>query len=189
MSRSASLPTTSTCVLTGLLAFVLAASTPVLAQEASPADPADVGSVDAIIAALYDVISGPIGQERDQNRFMSLFAEGARLIPTGRNQQTGAVGFRMWSPEEYWTTNAENLASIGFTEDEIGRTTETFGTITHAFSTYASFRQDRGDPDTAFSRGINSIQLLNDGNRWWVVSVFWDSERPDNQIPSQYVGR
>ena len=105
------------------------------------------------MTALYDVISGPIGQDRDRARFLSLFAEGARLIPTGRNQETGEVGFRMMSPEEYWTNSSDLLKRIGFTEDEIGRTTETFGHITHAFSSYASYREDQGDPDTAFSRG------------------------------------
>ena len=37
-----------------------------------------------------------------------------------------------------------------------------------------------------FARGINSIQLYHDGARWWVVNVFWDSERADNAIPSEY---
>jgi len=184
MLRSVFAPTMCTCAMA--LALMLAAPIEAL-DQASAANPADVGSVDAIITALYDVISGPMGQDRDRDRFMSLFAEGARLIPTGRDQ-AGQVGFRMMSPEEYWANGAENLKNIGFTEDEIGRTTETFGNITHAFSTYASFREDRGDPDTAFSRGINSIQLLNDGDRWWVISIFWDSERSDNRIPSRYIG-
>ncbi len=192
MLRSVFLAPIATCTVA--LALVLVA--PIQAQQADDAtpvvnssNPADVGSIDAIMTALYDVISGPIGQDRDRARFLSLFAEGARLIPTGRNQETGEVGFRMMSPEEYWTNSSDLLKRIGFTEDEIGRTTETFGNITHAFSSYASYREDQGDPDTAFSRGINSVQLLNDDKRWWIVSVFWDSERPGNPIPSRYIGR
>ena len=54
-----------------------------------PADPRDVESIDAIIAAAYDVISGPAGQKRDWNRERSLFYPGARIMPTasvpGRN--------------------------------------------------------------------------------------------------------
>ena len=182
-----------TPMVTWAAALSLALAAPLQAQQ--PDDPtpvvdrADVGSIDAIMTALYDVISGPIGQDRDQARFLSLFVRDARLIPTGRNQETGEVGFRMMSPEEYWSNSSDLLKRIGFTEDEIGRTTETFGAITHVFSAYASYRQDQGDPDTAFSRGINSVQLLNDGERWWIVSVFWDSERPGNQIPSRYIGR
>ena len=54
------------------------------AQAAEPpaAKPADVASPDAILAACYDVISGPAGP-RDWDRFNSLFAPGARLIPIG----------------------------------------------------------------------------------------------------------
>ena len=55
------------------------------------ADPADVESIDAIIAALYDVISGPIGEKRDWDRFRSLFVPDARLIPTGQGQGDGPV--------------------------------------------------------------------------------------------------
>ena len=189
MLRSVFVAPMATCA--AALSLVLAA--PIQAQQPDDptplANPADVGSIDAIMTALYDVISGPIGQDRDRPRFLSLFAEGARLIPTGRNQETGKVGLRMMSPEEYWANSSDLLKRIGFTEDEIGRTTETFGNITHTFSSYASYREDQGDPDTAFSRGINSVQLLNDDERWWIVSVFWDSERPDNPIPSRYIGR
>jgi hypothetical protein len=75
----------------------------------------------------------------------------------------------------------------GFFEREISRITETFGGVTHRFSTYESRR--RAEDPTPFARGINSIQLLNDGRRWWVVTVFWDSERPSNPIPARYLPR
>ena len=131
MLRSVFVAPMATCA--AALSLVLAA--PIQAQQPDDptplANPADVGSIDAIMTALYDVISGPIGQDRDRARFLSLFAEGARLIPTGRNQETGKVGLRMMSPEEYWANSSDLLKRIGFTEDEIGRTTETFGNITH----------------------------------------------------------
>lgn len=103
-----------------------------------PAAPADVASVDAIVAALYDVISGPVGQAR-----------------------------------------------IGFREREIARRTERFGHIAHVFSTY----EYRTETDSTVVRGINSIQLLNDGTRWWVISIFWEPERPDNPLPAEYLPR
>lgn len=148
------------------------------------ADPADVESVDAIITALYDVISGPAGQERDWDRFHSLFAEGARLIPTGRDQ-TGAVRHQVWSPAEYVEGAGAGLSQNGFFEREIGRVEERFGNVIHVFSAYDSKRTE-ADPEP-FARGINSIQLLDDGDRLWVMSIFWDSERPDNPIPDRYL--
>jgi hypothetical protein len=157
---------------------------PLAAQETPPARPEDVASVDALITGLYDVISGPAGQKRDWDRFLSLFIPGARLIPTGITQQ-GEVRHRVMTPEEYATTIGPRLEETGFFEREIGRTTERFGAVTHVFSAYDSKRTE-ADAEP-FSRGINSIQLLHDGERWWVVSVFWDSERPDNPIPERYL--
>lgn len=149
-----------------------------------PARPADVASVDAIMTALYDVISGPAGAKRDWNRFRSLFAPGARLIPTGRRADSVQV-MRVLTPEEYATTIGPQLEQSGFFEREIGREVDQFGGIAQVFSAYDS---KRNLADAApFARGINSIQLINDGRRWWVVTIFWDSERPGNPIPPQYL--
>ena len=155
-------------------------------SSSQTARPADVASIDAIIAALYDAISGAAGQKRDWNRFVSLFAPGARLIPSARRAD-GVQVVRTLTPEEYATTIGPQLESGGFFEREIGRTQEEFGGIAHVFSAYDSKRT----PNDAqpFARGINSIQLLNDGKRWWVVTIFWDSERPDNRIPDKYLRR
>jgi hypothetical protein len=144
----------------------------------------DVASVDAIIAALYDVISGPAGQKRDWDRFRGLFANGARLIPTGRRPD-GTQVMRVLTPEDYINGAGRQLETNGFFEREIGRRTDTFGGITHVFSAYDS-KRTAGDT-LPFARGINSIQLMNDGKRWWVVTIFWDSERPTNPIPPEYL--
>jgi hypothetical protein len=151
---------------------------------AVPADPKDVASPDAIVAALYDVISGPAGQKRNWDRFRSLFVPGARLVPTGMGPEKKAR-IRVITPVEYASMSGPRLEESGFFEREIARTSESFGNVTHVFSTYDSKRA-AGD-EKPFARGINSIQLFNDGTRWWVVTVFWDSERSDNPIPSQYL--
>ncbi|HJU64237.1 MAG TPA: hypothetical protein VJ596_01110 [Gemmatimonadaceae bacterium] len=150
------------------------------------ANPADVSSVDAIVTALYDVISGPAGQKRDWNRMRSLFIPGARLIPSRPRQAGNGAEVLVLDVEGWIERSGPLLERDGFFEKEIGRTTETFGNITHAFSAYDSRRTAQEAP---FARGINSIQLLKDGNRWWVVSIFWDFERPDNQIPQKYLNR
>lgn len=171
--------------------FVVTGPAPIVAQgptasaEMPPmADPDDVESIDAIIEALYGVISGPAGQERDWDRFKSLFIPGARLIPTGK-APSGQVGYQVWSPAEYAEAAGPSLEGSGFFEVEIARQTDTYGEITQLFSTYES-RQNEDDAEP-FARGINSIQLLNDGERWWIVSIFWAGERPDLTIPGQYL--
>lgn len=180
---SVTLPLALLCVSTPLSRVVAQAASQPPAPPPPEAKPADVASVDAILTALYDVISGPAGQARNWDRFRSLFIPGARLIPTG--QREGTVTHRVLTVEDYVTVAGPGLEKNGFFEREIGRTTETFGNVTHAFSAYDSKRT--AQDATPFSRGINSIQLLNDGKRWYVVTIYWDSERPNNQIPAKYL--
>ena len=161
-----------------------AATSPAPEAQTPPANPADVESVDAILRALYDVISGPAGQRRNWDRMRSLFVPGARLMPTGRRPD-GTRVIRVWTVDQYISTVGPGLEEGGFFERELARRTERFGNIVHAFSTYDSKRA-ASDPQP-FARGINSIQLWNDGRRWWVVSIFWEGERPDNPIPARYM--
>jgi hypothetical protein len=166
------------------LAIALLVPAAARAQEAPPpADPADVASIDAIMAAVYDVISGPAGEVRDWDRFRSLFIPGARLIPTGRPQEGGAVRARVMSPDDYVTSSGPYLEERGFFEDEIGRVVERFGPVVHLMSAYES--RNRADDPEPFARGVNSFQLLDDGERWWVVSIYWAQETPDNPIPGR----
>jgi hypothetical protein len=157
-------------------------STPRPAANAS-----DVASLEAILKALYDVISGPAGQERDWNRMRSLFAPNARLMPS-RARPDGSADVAVLSVDDYITQVGPRLEQGGFFEREIARTSQEFGHVVHAFSTYES-RRHAELSEKPLARGINSIQLLRDGSRWWVVSIFWDSERADNPIPSKYLPR
>ena len=73
----------------------------------------------------------------------------------------------------------------GFYEKEIARRTEQFGNIAHVWSIYES-RHKEDDPEP-FMRGINSIQLFNDGKRWWIVNIYWQQENAQNPIPEKYL--
>ena len=147
---------------------------------------ADVESIDAIIAATYDVISGPAGKQRDWDRERSLFYPGARLMPTatvaGRNDVELAP--QILDVEGYIARVEPLFAKSGFYETEIARRVESFGSIAHVWSTYES-RRDPSDPEP-FMRGINSIQLFNDGRRWWVLSIYWQHESTQQPLPKQY---
>jgi hypothetical protein len=160
-----------------------ATSTPTPAP-APAAKPADVATIESTIAALYEVISGPPGK-RDWDRFRSLFIPGARLIPTGRSP-SGEVASRVLTPEEYVQRSAPRVETNGFFEREISHRTEVFGNIAHVFSTYES-RHNKDDAKP-FQRGINSMQLMNDGKRWWIVTIFWQGEDEKNPLPEKYLG-
>jgi putative lumazine-binding protein len=153
-------------------------------QGTPAARPEDVASVDAIVAALYDVISGPAGQPRDWERFRSLFGAGARLIPTGKRPD-GTHSVHVYTPDEYAANATPFFARNGFFEREIGRRAEQFGGVVHVFSAYESkYAASDGVP---FARGINSIQLVNDGQRWRVMTIMWEAERPENRIAERYL--
>ncbi|MBU1385085.1 MAG: hypothetical protein KKG14_09155 [Alphaproteobacteria bacterium] len=172
-------------VVLGLAVPAAAQTPPAPAAAAVPAvNPADVASPEAIVTALYDVISGDAGVARDWDRFRSLFHPTARLIPSGVNPQGVGVA-RALTPEDYITRSGPVLERDGFHEREIARREERFGHIAHVWSTYDSVRSLS---DAApFMRGINSIQLFNDGSRWWVISVYWQAETPEAPIPADYL--
>lgn len=150
----------------------------------STARPADVASRDAIVAALYDSISGPAG-DRDWDRFRSLFIPEAQLIAT-RKKKDGTLGYKSMTVQGYVDNAGKYFKEHGFYEREVSRKIEAFGSVTHIFSTYESRQTKDGQP---FERGINSIQLYNDGSRWWVVDVYWAAETPENPIPDQYLSK
>jgi hypothetical protein len=148
------------------------------------ANPADVATVDSIIAAVYDGISGPAGKKRDWNRMRSLFIPGARLIPTGP-RPGDTYGSRVLTLDEYIERSSGFFEKEGFYEKEVARVSEQFGQIVHAFSTYESRHlQDDAKP---FARGINSMQLMNDGKRWWIVTIFWQAEDAKTPLPEKYL--
>lgn len=165
--------------------IVTATALNALAQTAKEANPADVASLDAIMKAVYDVISGDAAKTRDWDRFRSLFYKDARLIPSSKNAETGVFGARVLSPDDYVARAAPNMAKNGFFESELARRVDQYGNIAHVFSTYES-RHSLSDK-TPFARGINSFQLLNDGKRWWVLTIYWQGETPENLIPKQYL--
>jgi hypothetical protein len=152
-----------------------------------PASPADVHSVDAILTALYAAISFSPNGQPNWDRVRSLMIPGARFIPPRREESGDYPVMDMESFVKWGNQLAETngLFVTGFYEKQVACTTEAFGNIVHAFSTYES-RCTVDDPQP-FERGINSIQLAWDRGRWWVVTVFWDIEAEDKPIPAQYL--
>jgi hypothetical protein len=172
-----------------LLFASLLLALPAQAQEStvaapSPVDTSDVASADALITALYGVISGDAGEERDWDRFRSLFAPGARLIPIQPTAPGEAPQATVLTPENYIERATPFFAQSGFYETEIAREMDRFGHLVHVFSTYESRRAPEEEP---FARGINSIQLVQQDGRWWVLSIAWQPERPGQSIPPQYL--
>ena len=144
----------------------------------------DVISINSIINALYDVISGEKGEERNWNRERNLFHSEARLIVV-RKDDDGSLDTKVMTSGEFIQYAQPFLDGESFYEYEIARKVEEFGHVVHVWSTFGSKNLIDDKPHT---RGINSIQLLHDGKRWWVMTVYWNKETHEFPLPKKYCG-
>lgn len=182
------LPTARLAVLA-----ILAACAPLAAQQTDApaavlraADSLDVASPQAVVTAMYEVISGPATLERDWDRYRTLFLPGARLAFVLTNPSGQARLFDVTVDEFIRLASPGYRTRGGFWEREIGHRLHQYGSIAHVFSTYETRRTG---PDGAVEqRGINGIQLLHHEGRWWVTSAVFDGETPSNPIPPEYLG-
>jgi hypothetical protein len=145
----------------------------------------DVSSLDGIMKAFYDVISGPAGQPRDWGRDRTLYVPDIRFIQTGADR-AGKPTVEVMTHQEFVDAADAGMVKNGFFESEIHRVTKTFGNITHILSTY-EMRAKADGP--VFGRGVNSLQIYWDGKRYWIASVMWDDERAGNPIPADLLGQ
>jgi hypothetical protein len=113
-------------------------------------------------------------------RDQSLHHPDAHVMIAGEDQD-GKARLTSITLDEYHQNYASTAA---FYEREIHRETQTFGHITHVWSTY----EYTFDPDGPVQgRGINSIQLYQDGERWWILGWIYDSERKNNPLPAKFL--
>jgi hypothetical protein len=147
------------------------------------ARPEDVATIDGIVNAFYEVVSGPAGQPRQWGRDRSLYVADVRFVAMSEGKDGKPVA-RVQSHQQFVDSSDAALVRDGFEEREIHRVMKRFGNIAHVFSTY----ETRRGPDGPWGeRGINSLQLFWDGKRWWIASAIWDEERKDNPIPAEYL--
>jgi hypothetical protein len=144
--------------------------------------PEDVATLDTLIAAYYDVISGPAGQPRQWSRDRTLYIPDIRFVSMSLGKDGKPVPHTM--SHQQFVDGSDKSLLAGFYEKEVHRTTQRFGNIAHVFSTYESRLKADGP---VIARGINSIEAFWDGKRWWIASAIWDEERPDNPMPPEYL--
>ena len=143
-----------------------------------------VKTLDSTIKTLYAVISGEKGQARDWDLFNYLFKPQAKLIPTGTNKQ-GVHLTRYMTPQDYINTSGKWLVDNGFFEKEIARSVHKFGNIAQVFTTYEAYRSEADEKP--FMTGINSVQMLYDNNRWWIVNIYWQQASKKHPIPKEFL--
>jgi len=145
--------------------------------------PEDVSTIDGMIKAWYEVISGPAGQPRDWARDRTLYIKDLRFVQVDLDKQ-GRPKPTILDHQQYVNTVDSGMLKNGFFEKEIHRVTQRFGPVAHVWSTYESRRTQDGP---VFARGINSIELYWDGTRWWIANGIWSDESEANPIPPEFL--
>jgi hypothetical protein len=142
----------------------------------------DVATVDGIVHAYYDVITGPAGTPRQWGRDRSLYIPNVRFVATGVAKEGPYA--RVMEHQAFVDGSDAGMVRDGFYEREIHRVTRSYGNIVQVFSTYEERRAADGPVE---GRGINALQLFWDGKRWWIASAIWFDEDPAHSIPPDFL--
>ncbi|MEO8030701.1 MAG: hypothetical protein ABI765_07620 [Gemmatimonadota bacterium] len=156
---------------------------PVVAAQAPVADPRDVGTVEGVMHAYYDVINGPPGAPRQWRRDSTLYMPGVLFV--AMSVDSGKPKAWISTPDQYRSAVNGMFVKYGFYETEIGSHIDRFGNVAELRSVYETRRAEGGK---LFGRGVNYVMLYWDGTRWWISAASWDDERPDNPIPASWIG-
>ena len=162
----------------------LAVSTFAAASDEDRVPKPDLSTPNGTVNALYEVISGPAGKKRDPDAMRNLFHESAKMVSV-RGARDGKVRYNVITVEQYIERSFPILEKDGFYEQEVKNVTEVYGNIAHVFTTYES--RWKKDDEKPFARGINSVQLMFDGERWWIMSIVWQNEVQGITIPEKYL--
>lgn len=142
----------------------------------------DVGTIEGIVKASYETISGPAGAPRQWGRDRTLFAANVRFVSLRSDPKTGKVTVQDLNYQEYLDESDSFLVKQGFTEVELGHVIKQYGNVATVMSSYEGGVQTTGK---VITRGVNIFSLYHDGRRWWIQTMMWDQERPGNPIPPE----
>jgi len=145
------------------------------------AKPGDV-TLESIVKADYESISGGVGVPRQWGRDLSLYDPHAWTVALSTDPKTGAITTWSFNEQEYADASDADFVREGYTERELGHIIHRYGNVATVLSSYEGKSSLTGKVS---SRGVNIYQLYFDGKRWWILSIVWDEERPGNPIPPE----
>ncbi|WP_243860432.1 hypothetical protein [Flavobacterium poyangense] len=141
----------------------------------------DVLTIDGLVKAFYEVVSGEAGEKRQWERDSSL--HNPKAIYSYLSNEKGELKQVALSVEEFHKETDDMVLKTAFYETEINREVNVFGAIANVWSTYETRLEKNG---AVVRRGINSIQLFYSNNRWEIISVVFDKESEHNRIPQTF---
>jgi hypothetical protein len=137
-------------------------------------------TLEELTKALDDAVSGP--GDKDRTCLRQLLLPDARLTPI-RKAEDGSFSPRMLTVDD-WINAVAKRGSDAFYERQVKVKSETYGHFAHLWSTY----EIRPTPDgKATVTGINSVQAVNDGTHWRVLSVLWEPDTTAGPVPEKYL--
>jgi hypothetical protein len=146
-----------------------------------PARTEDVSTIEGIVKASYDAISGGVGVPRNWGRDRTLFDPESRSVAVEVDSKTGAITTKAKSEQDFADEADAWMVKNGFTERELAHVIKRYGNVATVLSSY----EGKTAAGKVVSRGVNIFQLYFDGKRWWILSMVWDEERPNNPIPPE----
>jgi hypothetical protein len=145
-----------------------------------PARAEDVSTIEGIVKASYETISGGAGVPRQWGRDRTLFDSNSRSLAIHVDPKTGAIKTESMTEQDFADRSDASLVKDGFTERELKHVIKRFGNVATVLSSYEGSASGK-----VLERGVNIFQLYFDGHRWWILSMVWDEERSDNPIPPE----
>jgi len=143
----------------------------------------EVGTLDGIIKAYYDVVTVKKGEKVSYLRDSCLHVPNAS-VGMAKKSKDGKIVLQLITLKQFHNASDAYLEKDGFYEREISRKVENFGAIYHVWSTYETRNVADGP---VIERGINSIELYFDGTRFWILSWVFDNESKEQPIPKKYL--
>jgi hypothetical protein len=151
---------------------------PTVVETVAPR-PADVRTIDGVMRAFYEVVNIGPGEPRQWSRDRTLYSPWIRFVALGKSP-SGRAETQIWTHQEL-VDATEPLLREGFREREIHRVERRYGRLVHIDSTY----EVEVGSERKRSRGINSLELYFDGERWWIASAMWQAEDSEHRLPKE----
>jgi hypothetical protein len=140
-----------------------------LAQMVPTADPKDVASPEALVRALHDSVSGPVG-DWDERRLLSLCLP-HMVFAYPEAGAHGVIRISVVSLDDM----ARQVKKVHKSSPWLERTFVTHvtrgGNIAVA---YYNGEARKGPTGKLIERGISICEMIYDGKRWWIASDIWD---------------
>ena len=163
--------------LKAVLIFLISSASCVFAQDRQMANLNDVSTVDGVMNAYYESVSGHPGQ-RDVARILSLYMPGGKInIRMEGDKPVHNLIEDVIKTEQFLTISED------FFEREISRDEQRFGDMVNVISTYGI--SDAMENKNYRARGVTIFQLYYDNDRWWILSSMYQREIPGRPLPAK----